>query len=108
MIADSTQRTSSKSLGYQNTSVEIVVSLRRNWNTPTHSHCLVASRAADALSHLTFLTFLRLQGCLWSDTTKRSYRHKIASRRWSGHRLPKWKRSRQGFESGESINTPLR
>lgn len=70
MMDDSTQGTSSKSLSYQNASVENVVSIRRNWNTQTHSHCLVASGAADALSHLTFLMFLRLQGCMWSDTTK--------------------------------------
>lgn len=67
---DSTQRTGSKSPSYQNASVEIVVSIRRNWKTQTRSHCLVASGAADALSHLTFLTFLRLQDCMWSDTTK--------------------------------------
>lgn len=105
-MGDSTERTSSKSPSYQNTSAEIVVSIRKNWNT--HSHCLVASRAADARSHLTFLTFLRLRGCMWSDTTKGSYRHEIDSRRWSEHRLSKWKRSSQGFESGGSIYTPLR
>lgn len=70
MMDDSTQGTSSKSPSYQNASVETVVSIRGNWNTRTDSHCVVASRAADALSHLILLTFLRLQGCMWSDATK--------------------------------------
>lgn len=91
MTDDSTQSTSSKSPSYQNTSAETVVSIRRNWDAQTFS--LSCGEQSSRCSFTPDISHVLTPAGLHvvRHEKKRSYRHGIGSRRWSEHRLPKWK-----------------
>lgn len=105
MTDDSTQSTSSKSPSYQNTSAETVVSIRRNWDAQTFS--LSCGEQSSRCSFTPDISHVLTPAGLHVVRHEKNEVTGTGSARDGGQSIG-CQNGNEGFESGESIYTPLR